>query len=277
MLFLSALLKSQHPTLSSHLECTLGQVGAPYKYLDNTRDLWIRDVMPISLGDNKFVQFSLTQDYYLKKDRYKITDPAPICKVLDIEPHMPLHKKKPIYLDGGNVIRGYGKAIITEKVFDDNDISPDILSGNLKEALQVEKIIFIPVEPKDETGHSDGYVRFVDKSTVVANDYSKIDVAQSFKDRFYGALSGSGLDVLLVPYNPSDERARGYQSASGCYINFLQVGGNIFLPTFDDPANDEAAIARFGAIFGVNNVIPVPSSEIARGGGVLNCLSWAVL
>jgi agmatine/peptidylarginine deiminase len=57
----------------------------------------------------------------------------------------------------------------------------------------------------------------------------------------------------------------------------LQVGGKIFLPIFDDPANDDAAIKRFGEIFGPSNIIPVPSSEIALGGGVLNCLSWEIL
>ena len=77
-----------------------------------------------------------------------------------------------------------------------------------------------------------------------------------------------------MPYNPVNEQIKGYWSASGCYINFLQVQDKIFLPTFDNSVNDAAAIKRFGEVFGAENVIPVPSRDVALGGGVLNCLSW---
>jgi len=274
--FFSSLLKTQHPKF---LEVLLGlPTISNFKLLDNTSDIWLRDYMPIQIGTNKFVQFSLTKDYYYQKDRYKRTNPALICKALGIEPLIPIYNDQPIYLDGGNVILSPSrtKAIITEKVFDDNKIPPDLLQGLLQEVLQVEQVIFIPVEPDDDTGHSDGMVRFIEDNMVIANDYSKIDVSQNFKDGFYGALSGSGLDVLLAPYNPVNMMVDGLWAAIGCYINFLQVEENIFLPTFDDPANDEAAIERFGKIFDLGNVIPVPSRDLALGGGVLNCLSWEI-
>jgi agmatine deiminase len=251
------------------------------RILDNTNDIWLRDFMPIHTGKNQFVQFTLAKDYYLKKDRHKATDPATICEYLGIDPITPIYNGMPIYLDGGNVIRGYGNAIMTDKVFKDNGITHLIdrraFAKILKEWLQVEQIIFIPGEPYDQTKHADGMVRFVDSKTVVANDFATVNVSQSFRERFYGTLSGSGLEVLVVPYHPVNDRVNGYQSAKGCYINYLQVGGKIFLPIFDDPANDDAAIKRFGEIFGPSNIIPVPSSEIALGGGVLNCLSWEIL
>lgn len=275
-IFFSSLLGKQHPNFRKVLFSL--PVNRGFEILENTKDIWVRDFMPIQTGTSRFVQFSLTQNYYYKQDSHKRTDPSPICKALGIEPLIPIYNDQPIYLDGGNVILNPSrtKAIITEKVFDDNKIPPDLLQGLLQEVLQVEKVIFIPVEPDDDTGHSDGMVRFVGDRMVIANDYSKIDVPQSFKDRFYGALSGSGLDVLLVPYNPVNMVVDGLWAAIGCYINFLQVEEEIFLPTFDDPANDEAAIERFGKIFGLDNVIPVPSREIALGGGVLNCLSWEI-
>lgn len=276
MLFLSALIKTQYPKFIANLETQLGRAIVLFKFLENTQDIWVRDYLPVQVAPDQFVQFSLTQDYYYKNDRYKDTNPAPICKALGIEPVIPTYKGENIFLDGGNVIRGFGKAILTEKVFADNDIPPDDLVAILKEVLQVDQVIFIPVEPKDDTAHADGYVRFVDESTVVANDYSKIYTPKTFKDRFYRALTAGELKVLPVPYNPSDERKKGYQSAVGCYINFLQVGDKIFLPTFNDSINDDEAIKRFGEIFGSGNIIPVPSKEVALGGGVLNCLTWEI-
>ena len=231
-------------------------------------------MMPVQVGSNDFAQFTLTRDYYRKKDRHKQTDPAPICVALGINPTPIIYNGVPVYLDGGNVIRGFGKAIITEKVFKNNAIPKAVLTDILLNALKVEQIIIIPKEPYDQAGHSDGMVRFVDEHTVVANDYSKIDVSQGFQDRFYGSLADAGLEVLLVPYHPVNQKVDGLYVALGCYINFLQVGDKIFLPTFDEPVNDEVAIQRFGEIFGVSNIIPVPSRDLAMGGGVLNCASW---
>lgn len=254
----------------------LKQNSIPTQFLGSTKDKWCRDFLPIQIGSNQFAQFTLTKDYYRKNEIHKQTDPAPICNALGISPTPILYDGASVYLDGGNVIRGYGKAIITEKVFKDNDIPRETLTCFLADRLQVEKIIIIPKEPYDQAGHSDGMVRFVDEHTVVANDYSKIDVSQGFKDRFYGSLAGSGLDVLMVPYNPVELKVDGLCVALGCYINFLQVGEKIFLPTFDDPANDEAAIQRFGEIFGAVHVVSVPSRDLAMGGGVLNCASWEI-
>jgi agmatine deiminase len=262
-------------------ELLLCQNKIKFQLLSGTKDIWLRDFMPIQTGKDQFVQFTLTKDYYLKKDRHKATDPAPICTYLGIDPITPIYNGMPIYLDGGNVIRGYGKAIITDKVFKDNGITHRIdraaFANILKEVLRVEQIIFIPGEPYDQTKHADGMVRFVDSKTIVANDFASVNVSQSFRERFYGTLSGSGLDVLVVPYHPVNDRINGYQSAKGCYINYLQVAGKIFLPTFNDSINDEAAIKRFSVIFGPSNIIPVPSIEIAVCGGVLNCLSWEII
>ncbi len=266
-----------YSNFANKLANQLNYYNLPFAVLQETNDIWLRDFMPVQVGVNQFVQFSLTKEYYHPKDRHKQTDPAPICKSLGIDPYIPKYNNKPIYLDGGNVIRGHNMAIITRKVLADNDIPEDELIKILREVLQVEKIILIPKETGDDTGHSDGMVRIFDERTVLANDYSNADVSQSFKDRFYRTLKRSGVEVLLIPYRPVYERIDGYWSASGCYINYLQVGEKIFLPTFEDPVNDEMAIHRFGEIFGQENIIPVQSNEIAKGGGILNCLSWEMV
>lgn len=247
----------------------------PNILLNRTKDIWSRDFMPIQIGENEFVQFSLTRDYYQKEDEHLKTDPAPICNELGITPIIAKYNGKSIYLDGGNVIRSFDAAIICDKIFTDNEIPQNKLVDILGEVLRVEKVIIIPQEPDDYTGHADGMVRFLDKRTVIANDYSKIYPGKGFKDKFYDSLKSAGIDVLLVPYKPV-ESYEYYQPATGVYINYLQVGNKVFLPTFDDEPNDQAAISRFGEIFGPGNIIPVPCSEIANLGGCLNCVSWEI-
>ncbi len=266
--------KSYDATLSI-LQKELTDCSVGYKFLSNTYDIWCRDYMPVQIGINQFVQFSLSRDYYQEKDEYLRTDPVPICRELGITPIIPQYNGKPIYLEGGNVIRGYSKAIICDKVFADNHIPKTKLLDILTEVLKVERIIIIPQEPDEYTGHADGMIRILNSGTVLANDYLKIGVDKRFRDKFYGSLTGAGLDILLVPYFPVDSHAYN-QPAIGCYINYLQVGQKIFLPTFNDEPKDHEAINRFGEIFGTENVIPVTCSEIAQLGGCLNCLSWEI-
>lgn len=273
-LYLSSLLINAYPDFYRQLVDSINNQLFYINVLDDTKDIWLRDFMPVQVGADQFVQFSLTKDYYSPKDRHKWTDPAPTCKSLGIEPIIPTVNGLSIYLDGGNVIRGYGKAIITEKVFSDNSIPREDLSNILRDVLQVNQLVFIPVEPGDDTGHADGMVRFVNENTVVANDYTGIEVNSKFKDRFYGNLADSGLNVLPVPYHPVNKRVNGLWVALGCYINFLQTGNKIFMPAFNNKTEDANALARFEEIFGSGNVIPVPSADVAMGGGVLNCLSW---
>ena len=76
-----------------------------------TNDIWCRDFLPIQVGDNKFVQFSLTKDYYPKRLIHQKTDTSPIYNELGIEPVTTIYKGLPIYLDGGNVIRSSTKSL----------------------------------------------------------------------------------------------------------------------------------------------------------------------
>lgn len=273
-LYFSKLLE-KHDSFFKSLLVTLKAHKVSFVILDKTNDIWCRDYMPIQVGKDEFAQFSLTKDYYQRKDEYLRTNPVPICRDLGIAPTVPVYRDKPIYLDGGNVIRGFGKAIICDKVFRDNDIPRTKLIDILTEFLRVDQVIIIPQEPEDYTGHADGAVRWLDEKTVLANDYAGAGSNKRFIDRFYGALAGSGLDVLLVPYCPVESKAYN-QPATGCYINYLQVGEKVFLPKFEDEKNDDLAVERFSEIFGEGNVITVPSLAVAKLGGVLNCLSWEI-
>jgi len=93
-------------------------------------------------------------------------------------------------------------------------------------------------------------VRFVNKDTVLINDYSTSDTNQRFLKELYRSLTESGLKIIEVPYNPIHGRINGIQPSTGIYINFLQVKDKIFLPTFDDPITDDHSISVFQKIFG---------------------------
>lgn len=275
--YLSALLKkNQYNRSYNSFGSAMQEANIAIRYIVNTNDLWLRDFMPIQAGEGRFVQFRLFPGYYKKHEKYLETDPAPICKKLGITPEIPLFRGKQIILDGGNVVKGFNKAIITEKVFKDNPGSREDLTEVLKTAIGVNKIIFIPPEPGERLGHSDGIARFLDEKTVLVNDYRIKEFDGVYSDKLLGALKNAGMDIQTVPYHPDMRRINGVEPATGCYINYYKIGDVIFLPTFDITAQDKSAISRFEELFGKGNVVPVPCTAIAQEGGALNCITWEI-
>ena len=56
----------------------------------------------------------------------------------------------------------------------------------------MDRLIFIPQEPGDVTGHADGVVRFIDGDSVVVNDYRRVD--PEYGDFCSLRLTEAGLD-----------------------------------------------------------------------------------
>ena len=137
------------------------------EFLGRTKDIWMRDFMPVKSTDGKYIQFDY-HPVYLKKYHKYITDGSLIAKQLGIETI-----KTNIKLDGGNFVCYNGKAIITSRIFKENpNYLEQKLTDKIKNLLKLNKIIIIE-EEYDTYGHSDGMVRFVDDNTVLINEYPK--------------------------------------------------------------------------------------------------------
>jgi len=115
-------------------------------------------------------------------------------------------------------------------------------------------------------------VRFYDRDTVLINDYSKEDI--NFQLRFRLALHNAGLNYIEIPYNPYNNVKD--DQANGEYINYLQMHQAIIVPSFGIK-HDEAVVRQFEQLFAGQTVITVDSNEIAKEGGILNCITWNIL
>ena len=251
----------------SRLKAILDNEAIQYGFIDGTRDIWCRDYMPIQVSKDKFVQFTFFPDYYLYPEWVKfLTIQEEV--VLDFQLEV---KKSNLILDGGNVVKNSTKVILTEKVFTDNrNYSRKRIEKELYSLLEVDSISFIPVLPHDETGHIDGMVRLLDDNRVLTNDFSS--QSKTWRSKFDKALDRIGREVVEIPYVEPENEKNSY-SARGCYINFMQVGSTIIIPTFG-LEKDEMVLEQFQKLFAPNKVLTIPASEIAIDGGVLNCISW---
>ena len=168
-LWLADSLPKKFPDFYKRFEKLLIENKVEYHLLPQTKDVWAVDYMPLQIRKNNFVQFLYNPDYLRSAKWQKtISDTDAICTSINVKP-----TKSEIIIDGGNVIRASDKVIMCEKVFSENpSYKRKKLIALLELLFEVDEIIFIPIYPKDEFGHADGIIRFIDNQTVLINESS---------------------------------------------------------------------------------------------------------
>jgi agmatine deiminase len=269
--YLSRLLPGRHPALCRQLTDVLGTHGIPVRFLDGTRDIWARDYCPIQVSPDRFVKFRYFPDYLRGTHEDVVTDDDTICRQMGELGHC---HRSDIILDGGNVVGTPRTALVTDKVYRENaGRQRGQLRRDLREALGVTECLLIPREPYDRIGHADGVVRFLSAGLVVMGNYSRVD--PGYGRRLRQVLQRAGLAVAELPLFHERESHGGIPSAVGNYVNFLRIGRLIIVPAYGVAEDDQACGTVEQLCPGVR-VVPLACSELAREGGVLNCITWTI-
>lgn len=265
-LFISALLKDKHPQFHQKFADKLQNAGITANYLDNTKDIWCRDYMPVQVSENKFVQFRYYPSYLRYKKYEKITtNPSEVWREMGLN----VWESK-IVLDGGNVVKWSNKAIVTDRVLKDNStLNEKELYDTIKKELEVEELIIIPELKGDMTGHSDGLVRFVSDDLVLINDIS--DFNNEYVQKLKYSLLNAGLNYISIPNGYGKQEK--YYDDRGDYINFLEMKDLILIPAYGTK-KDEEVLEIYSDVFKGKRVENIDCNEIAKEGGVLNCITW---
>lgn len=229
-------------------------------YSKSKKHVWARDYMPIQTMDG-YVQYVYNPDY-LKKDQDYIPDYDAICRKLGLK-----FVKTKLVIDGGNVVRGERGVIMTEKVLLENHLVPYDLE--LFENLFGCRVSIIPWDRYDIFGHADGMVRFIDRDTVLMNNY--IDCDWSLRNALQETLKREGYRVEELHY----DKPRCNKN-SWAYLNFLQVARHIFVPGLGIE-EDYMALEQIKQYYPDHRVLLVPDClELVRDGGALNCVTWNI-
>lgn len=346
--YFSSLLKSsKYSDSTKPLFDALTENQIEYGFIENTKDIWVRDFMPVKTKNNKYISFKYNP-CYLKgipelRTNYK--------KDISQQFALPIIYSS-INLDGGNIVFSPSreKAIISDRIFSENkNYDTSLLISKLENLLSAEVIIIPslpykssvnsqlqsdffelfsefdeaenkgehvakmrvlfeklnPTENKDSierkfleffathdtdeveftngmahlstgnfeetdmTGHADGMIRFIDDNTVLGNN-----IHTELEEDIKNALSKYNINVVDFPYYETRERNNdNVSSAEGCYLNFLETEKCIFLPEFESPWDCDA-IEIAHNVFPLKRIIPINMLEIAKEGGLLNCISW---
>ena len=263
MLYFSSQLNTpKYKPAADRMFAALDLFNIKYKLLNNKKDIWLRDFMPVKTKSGKYVSLRYEPSYLANDPQLKTnfkTDIAPNFKVDNLV-------YTDINLDGGNVAFSPSKekVIISDRVFSENPSkSKAELTAKLEKLLEAS-VLIIPSLKSDMTGHADGMVCFVDENTVVTNAALS---QYGFETKVKKVLQNYGFNVIDFPYFYSKGN-----SAVGCYLNYLETEKSIFLPVFGVDTDNEA-IELAKNIFD-KTIIPVNINEIAKYGGLLNCISW---
>ena len=263
MLYFSSQLNTpKYKPAADRMFAALDLFNIKYKLLNNTKDIWLRDFMPVKTKSGKYVSFRYEPSYLENYDELRTDFRSEVAPNLALENLV----FSDINFDGGNVVFSPSKekVIISDRVYSENPSWHKAdLTAKLAKLLEAN-VIIIPSLKSDMTGHADGMVRFVDENTVVANAPLS---PFGFETKVKKALQNYGFNIIDFPYFYSKG-----DSVVGCYLNYLATEKFIFLPVFGVDTDNEA-IELAKNIFG-KTIIQVNINEIAADGGLLNCISW---
>ncbi len=234
-------------------------------------DLWVRDFAPLPTGAGP-AKFRYDPLYTSRKLNRQVDESfRAYLRGRDVS-----FREIDLALDGGNLVHnGAGVAVATEKLFVRNRAGGrEAVFERLQEALGLERLVVVPAEPEDRTGHVDGMLRFVDERRFVVNDYHGLEGAERFQRRFERALEEQLADFerIELPYHAAPEKLDGWYDARGNYANFLRTRHRLYLPAYGIPEDREAQQVFEALLPG--QVTPIDASLVSRYGGALHCISW---
>lgn len=273
----SSLFVRHYPKLYNQLSAILMPYLRGYGTVSNTKDYWVRDFMPIQMGEGTFVKFVFNPDYLQDKKKYitnvsKVVNHSPITSGFEMV-------NVPLVIDGGNMVfcKGHMKSFflaMTEKTLVENpNFSKQQIEALLRCAFRETQltIVWLPWDKEDTFGHTDGIVRYMGvnekgKPIVLVN----LELyAEKIAEKMYDALA-EYFDVVELKLSRYDE-------LSWAYINCLQTMNYTIIPGIGNPQTDAEALEQYKQMLPqyTGNIYQVQMRDfIAEQGGALNCLTW---
>ena len=246
----------------TNIKQALEECGVKYGFLDNTKDIWVRDFMPVEREKGKFMGYTYFPDYLKSETKY-ITDNVYGCYDFADTDFVKLN----YIIDGGNLIKCGSKVVMTDKVLMNMDRDyRDAFLDKLGHVFDAD-VVIIPWDRSEPYGHADGMVRFVEDGNVLINNYGDYDMA--FRDRLVKALEPHFNMISELQYG-NDAR-----KDSWAHLNFLRVGNVILVPQMNI-ASDGTALKQIESIYKGCRAVGVEMKNVVKRGGALNCISWNV-
>ena len=272
--YISDKLKEFYSRTYSRLTKLFDEMEIEWGEIEGTKDIWIRDYMPIQISSDSFVIYNYNPDYLKDSGVEYITDSQAIAnRVLK-------HCNKEHYditLDGGNVVTCAGHMVLTDKVFTENGrekYDPEFC--NYISAVLNSEVIFLPwhcENPNDPNadvyGHADGFIHWTGDNRVLMSNHR--DYCPEEADEIKRRLECVGFEVTEMLFDVPNPN----MDYNWAYINYLEVGNKIIVPIFGIP-EDKQALRYIKKANPDSIVRGFRMKDIAKKGGALHCITWNI-
>lgn len=260
-----------------------------------TDDVWVRDNGPIYTRDNSGTL--VIQDWGFNGWGQKTDDfsglpieysncnsiPSKIAsdqgiELIDINAQM--------IIEGGSYeIDGSGTLIACKSSILNNNRNPGMTQAQaediFKKYLGITRTIWLDgqagLEITDQ--HIDGFVRFLDKHTIVTMNPSNLlefGVKQSDIDKLFYAKDDIGAiyDNVVLPLTQNNVVTTnginlGYK---GSYVNYYVANNKVLVPKYNDP-NDDVALDIIQLLYPTKTVVGIDVRNLYENGGMVHCVT----
>ena len=234
-------------------------------------DIWVRDFLPVqNVQTGELYQHFFDPRYanYTPKFTDAIRRQVRGC--------FPQAKPCDVRIDGGNIVLTPDKKCVIclerRTIFRKNDLAKKLhVEEELKRALGVEEILWLPQQIGDKIGHIDGYIQFLGDFLLegTVNICDGLATEPLLNDKGTDTLRGYGQFErvpLLCRINEGD-----WLSASGIYVNFLETSCAVFVPQFNLPEDDK--VISIMREYTHKPLVRVDCEQISQYGGAVHCLT----
>ena len=272
--YISDKLKEFYPRTYSRLTKLFNEMDIEWGEVEGTKDIWIRDYMPIQLSREHFFVYKYDPDYLKNSGNKYLTDSQTIYK--GVLQNFKL-RDLGIILDGGNVVSCASYRILTDKIFIENGkklYDPEFCR-QIENVLE-SKVLYLPWHrefPKkpnsDVYGHADGFVQWTGCNKVLMSNYRDYHPKEAEEMRH--RLEDAGFEVKEMLFNVPNPN----MDFNWAYINYLRVGNKIIVPTFGIPEDDQALnyVKESNPLCTVRSI---RMRDIVSNGGALHCITWNI-
>lgn len=269
--FIADKMLDRFPNFASALLSISRRENAFVRIIEGTKDIWIRDYMPIILPSGKMIQFKYEPSYLTQGYNHLITETG----ILEKQFGFPIKKSK-LNMDGGNYVRIGNTVMICDRILSENpSVSPLEVLSRLKFMLEAEKIILLPTHPHDPVGHADGIVAVSDNNKVIIEQLNQTasEVEIAFYNQLKATLQKANLHVIECPLDLPNDGYINIWDNRGSYLNFSFIGNTILIPVYQNTDKNKL-LEFFISQFPKRKIWMINCEEIAKEGGAIHCVTW---
>ncbi len=256
----------------------------------SVNDSWCRDHGPIFLNRRRGIQEGPPQvivdwDYNAWGGKYPPWDlDAEVARTVAERLAIPTVRPG-VILEGGAIEgNGAGTLMTTESCLLNPNRNPGLdrsdVEALLQKYMQVDTILWLPghgIIGDDTDGHIDQVARFANERTVLLaapfdDDAPEASDLRANFNVVVDSKNSAGDSLQPIPLKMPSPKFQQEHRLPACYCNFYMANGAVIVPTFDDPADDEAKQV-LQDVFPEHAIVGVSAIDLVWGLGAFHCMT----